>query len=48
MWNGAADILKPSPTIISAIPTTTNESPVSPCDEIAVAMPLNETCPVAP
>ena len=48
MWNGAADILKPSPAMISAIPTTTNVSPVSPCEPIAVAMPWNETCPVAP
>ena len=48
MWNGAADILKPSPAIISAIPTTTNVSPVRPCDPIVEAMPLNSTFPVAP
>ena len=48
MWNGAADILKPSPAMISAIPTTTNVSPVSPCEPIAEAMPSNEIFPVAP
>ena len=48
MWKGAADILKPSPATISAIPTTTNVSPVSPCDPIAEAMPSKEIFPVAP
>src|SRR5579871_2108352 len=29
MWNGAADILKPSPATTSAIPTTRSELPLS-------------------
>src|SRR4029079_19388472 len=48
MWNGAADILKPSPATISAIPVTTNVSPVRPCDPIAHATPSKEIFPVAP
>ena len=48
MWNGAADILKPSPAMRSAMPTTRSELPVSPCAPIAEAMPANETVPVAP
>ena len=48
MWNGAADILNPSPATISAIPTTTNVSPVKPCVATAVAIPWNEIFPVAP
>src|SRR3954451_16977896 len=48
IWNGAADILKPRPATINAIPTTTNVSLVRLCDPAAEAMPSNETFPVAP
>ena len=48
MWNGAADILKPRPATISAIPVTANASPVNPFAAMAVAMPWNEIVPVAP
>ncbi len=48
MWNGAADILKPSPATMSAIPVTRSESPLSPCVPIEAAMPWNEIVPVAP
>ena len=48
MWNGAAEALKPSPTMIIASPVRSSASWLSPPAVTASAIPSKVSFPVAP
>ena len=48
MWNGAAETLKPSPTMIIARPASRKRSSPSSCASVAAAISEKPSSPVAP